>query len=136
MNEPSSVNRPGEGVSTLDDIATELFPQNINEDLSNKMQFQEERTWNMRWVVLGVIAGGITVLNAVISVILFFITKSPIVFVPTGIVTGGTPLIFLKDIIRYLFWGTEDYRLEELKITLKAKKWEMKYLHKSLRGGK
>lgn len=123
MSKPTPVNRLQRTVS-IEQLADELFSQQVHRDVS-LMQVREAKTWPMRWAVVTGVAGGM-LLSMAISTLLFFATKSYYAFIPltsTALVVS----IIVTSASRFLFWGQEDYKLEALKQTLKAKKWEFKY---------
>ena len=97
------------------------------EDLS-QMQVKE----TMRWAGLGIGIGWIFC-NAVVSTLLFLLTKSPFAFASLTAATGITTSNLIKPIFRYLFWRPADYRLETLRLTLNAKTKEAKYHYLSQR---
>lgn len=127
MSKPSPTNRP-KRVITWDEIAAELLSQEVNKDLS-QTRVQEVKPQLMRWAVLSIIVGWIF-LSTAASALLFLLTRSNIALAPLSIAMATTPSL-MKIIFRFLFWGPDDYRLEMLKLTLKAKEKEWKYSRRS-----
>jgi hypothetical protein len=123
VSEPSEKNQSGDFIS-LSDLEAQYFSTAAIRDWS-QVQIREAKSWPMRWAVLGIIASW-TIVGLAGSIILFLVTRSNLSFIPFTATIASTPAI-LHIIARFLFWGSEDYRLEEMRLLLKVKKLELKY---------
>ena len=123
MSGQSEKNQSKDFIS-LSDLEAQYFSTAVISDWS-QVRIRESKSWPMRWAVLAIIASW-TVIGLAGSIILFLVTRSNLSFIPFTTTIASTPVI-LHIIARFLFWGPEDYRLEEMRQLLKVKKLELRY---------
>jgi hypothetical protein len=60
------------------------------------------------------------------SITIFLFTRSNMAFIPLTFIVGLVSP-FIREIVKCLFWGPENYKLEELRQLCNVRKCELKY---------
>ena len=113
--------------ATLADLEAQYLNKRAADEAS-QVQIKEQRTWSMRWKFICIMVFWV-VLGLAASITLFIITRNSLSFIPLTGAIYSSPQI-LSTISRFLFWGPEDYKLEEMKLIYKQRQQEAKYRYK------